>query len=142
VAGPGWRAGGRSLSRAAGDGQGVGGIGLAGAAQPSAFPDRQRTRHLAHVNTLVVQKARQGGTEVGAAFHSHPGDRPVLGEPASESAVAGWGVGEAGRGQAAAGLVDQAGRQGVLMAVDPAEHWTTSVWSGDDGPAARRHASG
>lgn len=46
----------------AGDGQGVGGVGLARAAQPPALPDRQRTGHLAHLNTLVVQEAGQGST--------------------------------------------------------------------------------
>jgi hypothetical protein len=45
----------------------------------------------------------------------------VLVEPDRELPVTDRGVGEAGHGQMTAGLVDQAGRQGVLVAVDPAE---------------------
>jgi hypothetical protein len=70
---------------------------------------------------LVSQEAGQAGTEVGATLDPDPADRAVAVQPGRQLAVTGWGVGEAGRGQAAAGLVDQAGRQGVLVAVDPPE---------------------
>jgi hypothetical protein len=104
----------------AGDRQRIGGVGLARSAQPTPFPDRQRARHLPHVYPVVSQEAGQGGAEVGATLDPDPADRAVAVQPARQVAVTGWGVGEAGRGQAAAGLVDQAGRQGVLVAVDAA----------------------
>jgi hypothetical protein len=69
---------------------------------------------------LVSQEAGQGGAEVSATLDPDPGDGGVLVEPGGKLPVANRGVGEAGRGQAAAGLVDQAG-QGVLVAIDAAE---------------------
>jgi hypothetical protein len=91
---------------------------------------------------MVAEEACQGGTEVGAALYPGAADRTVPSKPRQQLAVTGRGVGDLCRVKAAPCLVDQTGRQGVFVAVDPAEYWTTSMWSRDDGRAARRHASG
>jgi hypothetical protein len=126
----------------AGDRQRVGGVGLARSAQPTPFADRQRARDLAHIDAGVGKEAGQGGAEVGATLDTNPGDGGVLVEPGGELPVADRGVGEAGGGLAAASGVDQAGRQGVFVAVDPAEQLDHLRGSRDDARAARRHASG
>jgi hypothetical protein len=87
---------------------------------------------------LVSQEAGQGGAEVGATLDPNPSDGGVLVEPGSELPVTDRGVGDAGRGQMTAG---QAARVSLWLSM-PQNNWTTSMWSGDDGPAARRHALG
>ena len=126
----------------AGDGQSVGWVGLAGAAEPAAFPDRQRTRHLAHVQAGISEQAGHTGAEVGGALDADAANGAVLLQPGGQLPVAGWGVGEHCRVKAAAGLVDQADRQGVFVAVDAGEQVDHLHVVRDDGVAARRHALG
>jgi hypothetical protein len=78
----------------AGDGQSVGWVGLAGAAEPAAFPDRQRTRHLAHVQAGISEQAGHAGAEVGRTLTADALNRAVLAQPGDQPPVVGPGLRE------------------------------------------------
>ena len=102
-----------------GDGQSIGGVALARSSRADPLAPRELWGHLAHASAGGHQEARRGCAKAGRALDADDQLGGTAIDPGQQSAMTGRRVGEGAFGLRSPALVDQAGRQAVLVGVDP-----------------------